>query len=924
MAEVIDLVSSDDEVVDASAVIAGFCETRGTRVRLSNSSQDSSPIASLTTTVAAGAEGRFVVSDCDGHKRIESTHVENHFEQDHSIFTQDFSRREDITEDRDVPKDSSGISSFVTAPSTLARINGSNDDDDLRLRLSLTMDEAELSPEVASVDKTPKTSKDQVTQRTPMTASALFSIGKRKSVGWALQRASVLAGGSDEEDEEETDGPKEKHQFSSKKNQKVRRRKSVLGKNDVFLLPSDSDSENDDDTSIMIRPLPTSPKIRQDNVRTWVATSPFSSPRLSPKKFQEESDLNDESRSGDTGTTDEICRIMEQSACTSNQQSAKNILTESSLITEDEDTSVPVSACYTEDKVCQISLSGSDEMEAGGETSAPISNTDTIDKALQISLGSDYDSSPAIVSTKAKPPKNKKLSIISSSSEDENETEGNENDGNGSVLLPSCSPDPSSTSYWTAPVATSHDHSEGQLRKSARKPPAKESGKLKGYFQRLKEEKERRRMKHEAKRKGEVVLDFGIRSLDSIPDKESDNDGSSDSSDKSAENSPERRRGAGAAGAAVVPRKLQFSPSERDDDGDGGERRMKGKGARAVSSGEEEQVEDEDAYEPSFIDDGDEARESDSESLSDSDPSVDDGENASPANWRSTSPRATPKTKGKGAARIPLSELNNGQQQPPVLLTFLQSLSLPRPNERCHPEAIKFIKHYPKHRNELARILFDLYNGEVFAGGIQGDTEIVWKPRLTKTAGMCAQKQRTAGGKVVERFSVIELSSKVLDSPDRLRDTLIHEMCHAAAWIISGYPDGHGPLFKDWARRAMAAFPELPVIARCHNYVIRTKYTYRCVQCACQIGRHSKSLDAEKWRCGKCGGRFELYVNHKSSASSATPGRRLEQRTPRAPNPFAAYVKEHYAYSRTPGKLHADVMKELAAEFKATKIKNNK
>ena len=99
---------------------------------------------------------------------------------------------------------------------------------------------------------------------------------------------------------------------------------------------------------------------------------------------------------------------MEQSACTSNQQSAKNILTESSLITEDEDTSVPVSACYTEDKVCQISLSGSDEMEAGGETSAPISNTDTIDKALQISLGSDYDSSPAIVSTKAKPPKNKK------------------------------------------------------------------------------------------------------------------------------------------------------------------------------------------------------------------------------------------------------------------------------------------------------------------------------------------------------------------------------------------------------------------------------------------------------------------------------------------------------------------------------------
>ena len=34
------------------------------------------------------------------------------------------------------------------------------------------------------------------------------------------------------------------------------------------------------------------------------------------------------------------------------------------------------------------------------------------------------------------------------------------------------------------------------------------------------------------------------------------------------------------------------------------------------------------------------------------------------------------------------------------------------------------------------------------------------------------------------RASKIELSSKVLDSADRLRDTLVHEMCHAAAWII--------------------------------------------------------------------------------------------------------------------------------------------
>ena len=73
--------------------------------------------------------------------------------------------------------------------------------------------------------------------------------------------------------------------------------------------------------------------------------------------------------------------------------------------------------------------------------------------------------------------------------------------------------------------------------------------------------------------------------------------------------------------------------------------------------------------------------------------------------------------------------------------------------------------------------------------------------------------------------------SQVLDSPDRLRDTLVHEMCHAASWIISGYRDGHGHIWKNWATRAMNRFPELPVIARCHSYEIRTKYVYRCQSC---------------------------------------------------------------------------------------------
>lgn len=34
--------------------------------------------------------------------------------------------------------------------------------------------------------------------------------------------------------------------------------------------------------------------------------------------------------------------------------------------------------------------------------------------------------------------------------------------------------------------------------------------------------------------------------------------------------------------------------------------------------------------------------------------------------------------------------------------------------------------------------------------------------------------------------------------PDRLRDTLIHEMCHAASWIIDNISDGHGLFWTRW------------------------------------------------------------------------------------------------------------------------------
>ena len=94
-------------------------------------------------------------------------------------------------------------------------------------------------------------------------------------------------------------------------------------------------------------------------------------------------------------------------------------------------------------------------------------------------------------------------------------------------------------------------------------------------------------------------------------------------------------------------------------------------------------------------------------------------------------------------------------------------------------------------------MLFHLFNTKAFESKLPNDMWITWNARLTKTAGMCIQRllkitkkldtsYSSSGNSGTEevRASKIELSPKVLDSSDRLRDTLIHEMCHAAAWIV--------------------------------------------------------------------------------------------------------------------------------------------
>ncbi|NXQ11358.1 ACRC protein, partial [Peucedramus taeniatus] len=99
---------------------------------------------------------------------------------------------------------------------------------------------------------------------------------------------------------------------------------------------------------------------------------------------------------------------------------------------------------------------------------------------------------------------------------------------------------------------------------------------------------------------------------------------------------------------------------------------------------------------------------------------------------------------------------------------FLQDLSNP---------ASHYVKYFKKNKEELAQKLYRLFNSTIFEQKLPEDMVIIWNKKMRKTAGYCVTGQR--GGPEGKRYARIELSEKVCDSADRLRDTLIHEVCHA-------------------------------------------------------------------------------------------------------------------------------------------------
>ena len=263
------------------------------------------------------------------------------------------------------------------------------------------------------------------------------------------------------------------------------------------------------------------------------------------------------------------------------------------------------------------------------------------------------------------------------------------------------------------------------------------------------------------------------------------------------------------------------------------------------------------------------------------------------------------------------SEVDSEGEVEPSSFTPTHLLQTPllsnNPNDPITPNPItpnfknlsKKDKKFNSTREALANKWYYFFNETVFESLLPIDLNIQWNKNLTKTAGYCEYRFTSISG-LANRTISINLSTKIITNEERLKSTLIHELCHAATWIINGVKEGHGSIWRGWAEKAGRLVPGLPPITRCHTYSIDTKFKYKCVNCYYIVGRHSKSIDTTRQCCPLCRSRLELVpLTNKDG-------------TPRKLNQFAAFVKDNYnSIEKT--MTHSEKMKFLSTQYSKTK-----
>ena len=238
---------------------------------------------------------------------------------------------------------------------------------------------------------------------------------------------------------------------------------------------------------------------------------------------------------------------------------------------------------------------------------------------------------------------------------------------------------------------------------------------------------------------------------------------------------------------------------------------------------------------------------------------------------------------------------------------------------------------FRKNRINLTKHTFEEFNQQAF-GGALSSVEVTWSNKLNTTAGITRMRGKLGKNNADSRVASIDLATKVIDNEERLRSTLLHEMCHAAQWLVDGcHKPPHGDVFKKWANISMRKIRDVEVTTT-HDYEISYKFAWACTGANCNvvIKRHSRSVDVTKQCCGRCKGKL-IEIEVPGSKGDVAKGKHTPKKARKA-SAYSLFVKSESANVRkrlakerscTPKSVsQADVMKEVGRLWRIKKEKN--
>ena len=188
--------------------------------------------------------------------------------------------------------------------------------------------------------------------------------------------------------------------------------------------------------------------------------------------------------------------------------------------------------------------------------------------------------------------------------------------------------------------------------------------------------------------------------------------------------------------------------------------------------------------------------------------------------------------------------------------SFLASLSTSLNGKKRHPKAEEFFTaDFRAKRDKLAWILFNYFNKTVFNNQLPVDTNISFHSQLWNKCGMTL----TFRHPVTKCYDVI-LSKRHMENPEKVRNTLLHELCHVANLTIDfisliNIPDPHGPIWKKWTQHAESVHPDISKVEIGVTSKTITDFLYECTNCGFDIGANIPLLENKPLKCA-CGGNY--------------------------------------------------------------------